>query len=422
MRVFVLNKEGRPLMPCTPRTARRLLEAGRAKVHSLTPFTVKLIHGSSGYTQPVTLGVDAGSRHIGFSACTDKEELYAGELTPRNDVVSLLSERRALRRSRRSRKTRHRAPRFRNRVRSKHKGWLAPSVEVKVQEHVSAIRRILRILPVKKLVVETAEFDLQRLKAASLGLPLPEGAEYQKGELYDQYNVRQYVLWRDGYACRACGAKSTEKRPVKFHVHHLESRKTGGNAPGNLVTLCEACHRALHEGKLELKLRRSRPLRDASFMGIMRKTLIRRLRAQLDIPVVETFGYMTKLLRETHGIKKSHMNDARCIAGAPLALPSPVMYRERALRRHNRKIHRTQFSKNGVRRRAQGPYIQNGFRLWDKVLYDKIPCFVTSRRASGYMTLKTFDGKLVKDGVPPSRIKLLEIPRGRVIEPVLRND
>ena len=162
-KVYVLNRHGRPLMPCTPAKARHLLDAGKAKVRHRTPFTIQLLYGSTGYTQEVILGVDAGSKTIGLSAATETEELFSAEVKPRNDVVELMSARRQFRRARRNRTTRYRKPRFDNRVRSKHKGWLAPSVEVKIQEHMTAI------LPVSKVVVETAEFDLQLLKAVAEG-------------------------------------------------------------------------------------------------------------------------------------------------------------------------------------------------------------------------------------------------------------
>lgn len=163
--VYVLNKHGEPLMPCSPGKARLLLKQQKACVVKRTPFTIKLLYDSAGYKQPITLGVDAGSKHVGLSASTEKRELYREEFTPRNDVVDLLSTRRQNRRSRRNRKTRYRAPRFDNRVHSKHKGWLAPSVEVKIQEHITVIKRICRILPITLVRVETAEFDTQCLKA-----------------------------------------------------------------------------------------------------------------------------------------------------------------------------------------------------------------------------------------------------------------
>ena len=224
--VYVLNKHGEPLMPCSPGKARLLLKQQKACVVKRTPFTIKFLFGSAGYKQPITLGVDAGSKHVGLSASTEKRELYSEEFTPRSDVVELLSTRRQSRRSRRNRKTRYRAPRFDNRVHSKHKGWLAPSVEVKIQEHITVIKRICRILPVTLVRVETAEFDTQRLKAMLAGKPLPVGTDYQLGEMYDEYNVRQYVLKRDHYTCQCCGTHNTAKKVVKLHVHHLESRKT----------------------------------------------------------------------------------------------------------------------------------------------------------------------------------------------------
>lgn len=318
-KVYVLNKHGHPLMPCTPAKARHLLDSGKAKVRKRTPFTIQLLYGSSGYKQPVTLGVDAGSKTIGLSASTEKQELFAAEVKPRNDVVELLSTRREFRQARRNRKTRYRTPRFDNRVKSKHKGWLAPSVEVKIQEHITAIARVCALLPIANVIVETAEFDTHRLKAMLEGHPLPVGTDYQLGEMYDEYNVRQYVLKRDNYTCQCCGAHPSAKKGVKLHVHHLESRKTGGNSPNNLITLCEHCHKLLHKGKITLdKKKRGHSMRDAAFMGIMRKTLILRLRSELTIPVVETYGYITKLVRETHHMDKSHTVDALCIAGQTL--------------------------------------------------------------------------------------------------------
>ena len=130
-KVYVLNRHGRPLMPCSPAKARHLLDAGKAKVRHRTPFTIQLLYGSTGYAQEVILGVDAGSKTIGLSASTETEELFSAEVKPRNDVVELMSVRRQFRCARRNRTTRYRKPRFDNRVRSKHKGWLAPSEEVK---------------------------------------------------------------------------------------------------------------------------------------------------------------------------------------------------------------------------------------------------------------------------------------------------
>lgn len=316
--VYILSKNGKPIMPTNNHAkVRLLLKCGKAKVVKRTPFTIQLLSTSKTYKQDTTLGVDAGSKHVGLSATTSKQELFVAELQPRNDVVELLSTRRELRNSRRNRKTRHRKARFNNRIHSKHKGWLAPSVEVKIWNHIQGIGLVNKVLPLTKIIVETAEFDLQRLKAMEEGKPLPVGKDYQLGEQYDYYNTRQYVLHRDGYKCACCGAKVTKKKEVKFHIHHLESRKIGGNAPNNLITLCETCHKLYHVGKLELptKKRRLKSTRNATFMGIMRKTLIERLRNMFtNIEVKETMGYITKYWRERKNIEKSHTSDAFVIA------------------------------------------------------------------------------------------------------------
>lgn len=414
---YVLNKRGEPLMPCSPGKARILLKQQKACVVKRTPFTIKLLHGSAGYKQPITLGVDAGSKHVGLSASTEKRELYSEEFTPRNDVVELLSTRRQNRRSRRNRKTRYRAPRFNNRVHSKHKGWLVPSVEVKIQEHITVIKRICRILPVTLVRVETAEFDTQRLKAMLAGKPLPVGTDYQLGEMYDEYNVRQYVLKRDNYTCQCCGAHTTAKKAVKLHVHHLESRKVGGNAPSNLITLCTTCHNNLHKGKITLDgKKRGKTLRDAAFMGIMRNTLLTRLRNELHIPVQNTYGYITKLLREQNDIKKSHVNDARCISKHPLAEPCSICYRTKAIRHHNRQIHKAKILKYGIRKANQAPYIVKGFRLWDKVLYNGQECFISGRRTSGYFALRKLDGTTITNSISFKKLQLLEPATNYLIE------
>ena len=421
MSVYVIAEDGRPLMPCSEAKARHLLDAKRAKVKRRTPFTIQMVVPTTHYTQEVIVSVDAGSKTIGISSGAKRNELLAEEVKPRNDVVDNLSTRREFRRARRNRKTRYRKPRFNNRVHSKHKGWLAPSVEVKIQEHVTAIKRICNLLPVKKVVVETAEFDLQLIKAVEEGKPVPQGEDYQKGEMLGQYNVRQYVLWRDGYTCQCCGAHSTKKNDIKLHVHHLESRKTGGNSPGDLITLCENCHKKFHKGIITaevLKKRKRRSMRDAAFMGIMRKELLIRLRSELDIPVWETHGYITKYTREEKmHLPKSHINDALAICHGPAGFNdagefaierATRVYTVKPVRHHNRQLHKATISKGGVRKANQAEKYVKGFRLFDKVLFEKKECFIWGRRASGSFLLKTLQGEKVKDGVGYNRLTLLE--------------
>lgn len=414
--VYVLDIDGQPLMPTARHgKVRRLLNSHLAKVVKRCPFTIQLLYQSTKETQPVSLGVDAGSKHIGLATTTEKNVVYQEELAPRNDVVKLLSARRALRRSRRNRKTRYRKSRFNNRVHSKHKGWLAPSVEVKIQEHITAIKRICQILPISEIHVETAEFDFQRLKAMEEGNPLPAGTDYQLGEQYNFYNTRQYVLHRDGYTCQCCGAHDNN---VRLHVHHIESRQTGGNAPNDLITLCEHCHKALHEGKLKLPKgkKRGRSYRDAAFMEIMRKTLLERLRKEADAPVTGTHGYITKYWREKAGLEKSHINDAICISRHPYAKPLDTYYLTKAVRHHNRQIHKAKLSKGGIRNRNQAPYLVKGFRLFDKVLYQGKECFIFGRRVSGRMDVRLLDGTRINASVGYRNLKLLELRKAYLTE------
>ena len=421
MSVYVIAEDGRPLMPCSEAKARHLLDAKRAKVKYRTPFTIQMVVPTTHYMQEIILGVDAGSKTIGISSGGKRKELLAEEVKPRNDVVENLSTRREFRRSRRNRKTRYRKPRFNNRVHSKHKGWLAPSVEVKIQEHVTAIKRICTLLPVSKVVVETAEFDLQLIKAVEEGKPVPQGEDYQKGEMLGQYNVRQYVLWRDGYACQCCGARATKENDIKLHVHHRESRKTGGNAPDNLITLCKDCHKKLHKGIItaeDIKKRKHRSTRDAAFMGIMRKELFFRLRSELDMPVWETHGYITKYTREEKmHLPKSHLNDALAIchglagfndAGEFAIERANRFYTVKPVRHHNRQLHKATILKGGVRKANQAEKYVKGFRLFDKVLFEGKERFIWGRRTSGSFLLKTINGEKIKDGEGYKHLTLLE--------------
>lgn len=420
-KVYVLNKDGNPLMPCSPAKARRLLDNSKAKVKQRTPFTIQLVYGSAGYRQSIILGVDAGSKTVGLSAGTHEEELFAANVILRNDVVKLLSTRREFRKVRRSRKTRYRQPRFNNRIHSKYKGWIAPSVYVKITEHITAIRRVCSLLPVSKVIVETAEFDLQRMKAIQDSKSVPVGLDYQRGEMYGYYNVRQYVLKRDRYTCQYCKKRPNVNCDVKFHVHHIESRKVGGNAPDNLITLCSICHAMLHKGLISEKTfvnRRRHSTRDATFMGIMRKTLLQKLRLDIDIPVVETKGYITKATRvEIFNLSKSHVNDAfsivygimgfNRISNYPIERTDRI-YTIKPVRHHNRQLHKATVLKGGVRKNNQAPVYVKNFRLFDKVLFRGMECFVWGRRVTGYFLLRSITGEKIKDQVNAKYLKLLE--------------
>lgn len=398
--VYVLNINGQPLMPTARHgKVRRLLRDKKAKVIKRCPFTIQLLYETLNVTQDITLGVDAGSKHIGLSAATDNKELYAAEVELRNEIVDLLSTRRENRRTRRNRKTRYRKPRFDNRERGD--GWLAPSVQNKVDTHLTVIRRVHEILPITKIIVEVAAFDIQKIKNPEI-----EGVEYQQGEQLGFWNVREYVLFRDGHTCQCCKGKSKDKI---LNVHHIESRKKGGDAPNNLITLCETCHKGYHEGTVLLPktIKRGMAFRDATFMGIMRWAFYNQLKGMYP-DVSLTYGYFTKNTRIRNGLPKTHCVDARCISGHPLAEPLEYYFYQKKVRCHNRQIHKNAILKSGCRKRNQAPYLVKGFRLFDKVAYNNQECFIYGRRNSGYFDLRKLDGTKVHASASYKKLKLLE--------------
>ena len=404
--VYVLNIDGDPLMPCKEAKARKLLRDNLAIVVKREPFTIQLIFECENQTQEVTLGVDAGSKKIGLSATTKKAELFSAEVELRNDITDLLSTRSQNRRTRRNRKTRYRKARFLNRTKSKNKGWLAPSIEHKINTHLKVVDQIHKILPISKIIVETASFDIQKIKNPEIS-----GKEYQQGEQLDFWNVREYVLFRDGHKCRG---KNGCKNAI-LNVHHIESRKIGGNAPSNLITLCEDCHKAYHNGTLKLNLKRGQVFKDAAFMGIMRWAFYNRLK-ELYSNVQMTYGYITKNTRIRNGLPKEHRTDALCIAGNPTVKRLDDWYYIKKVRRHNRQIHKANTLKGGVKKLNQAPYIVNGFRLFDKVKYDNQECFIFGRRSSGYFDIRRLDGTKLSAGISYKKLELIQRRKGLLIE------
>ena len=396
-------------MPCSPAKARLLLKAEKAVVKRRTPFTIQLTQATGETVQPLTLGVKAGSKEIGLSASSAKAELYASVVQLRSDIVDLLSTRREMRRARRHRKSRYRAPRFDNRVHSKKKGWLAPSIENKINAHLSRVAAVRKILPVTKIVVETAAFDIQKIKNPDI-----EGTEYQQGEQLGFWNVREYVLFRDGHKCCHCHGKS--KDPI-LNVHHLESRKTGGDAPNNLITLCETCHKAYHAGKIVLKQKRGQSFRDAAFMEIMRWTFFNRLKAQCpELDVRNTYGYLTKNTRIRCSFAKTKTTDAFCIAGNLGAKRLGEYFFQKQTRKHNRQIHKMTIQKGGVRKRQQAPYEVQGFRLFDKVRYKGREVFIFGRRVRGAFDLRTLSGERISSGASYRKLNLIETKKTYLTE------
>lgn len=407
--VYVLNSDGHPLMPTENHAkVRVLLKNGKAKVIKRCPFTIQLLYESTNHTQNTTLGVDAGSKHIGLSATTDKKALFEADVELRNDIVELLSTRREQRRARRNRKTRYRKARFNNRKRRE--GWLAPSVQQKVDTHITMIRKVHEILPISKIIVEVAAFDIQKIKNPDI-----KSVEYQQGEQLGFWNVREYVLFRDGHLCQCCKGKSKDKI---LNVHHIESRKTGGDAPNNLITLCDTCHTGHHAGTVQLPktIHRGMSFRDATFMGIMRWAFYNKLK-EMYPDVSLTYGYITKNTRINNKLPKEHVIDARCISGNPLAKNNGTVYYFKKVRCHNRQIHKCTINKGGIRKRNQAEHQIKGYCLFDTVQYKGESYIVFGRRTSGFFDIRTLDGTKVNNGsVSYKKLKFVNSNSGYIKE------
>ena len=307
-------------------------------------------------------------------------------------MVKLNSERRQYRRARRGRNTWYRQPRFDNR--KKHEGWLAPSIQNKLDSHIKLIERVKAILPISKIDIEVAAFDIQKIKNPEIS-----GKEYQNGVQKDSWNAREYVLYRDNHTCQHCKGKS--KNPI-LEVHHIISRQIGGDAPDNLLTLCETCHDKVSKGKLILDVKIPKGFKPETFMSMVRWKLVNVLRDSGNI-VHHTYGYITKFDRIALGLEKSHSTDAFVIAGGTMQERS-VTYLIKQVRKCNRKL----FKGDRSHIKNTAPRLILGFQRYDKVLWNKIECFVFGRRKTGYFELRTLEGTKIHASSKAKDLKLLE--------------
>jgi hypothetical protein len=325
--VYVISNSGKALMPTKRHgKVRILLKQGKAKVVSNKPFTIKLLYDTKEYTQPISLGIDSGYTYIGFSAVTNDKELISGEVTLLSGQSERLKERTMYRRQRRSR-LRYRKPRFDNRA--KPKGWLAPSMQHKLDSHISFIDKLKKLLPITNIIVEVANFDIQKIKD-----PTISGVGYQEGEQKAFWNLREYILHRDNHTCQNpnCSNKSNDKI---LEVHHIGFwKKDRTDRPGNLITLCTKCHVPSNHKKdnilygWEPKLK---SFKEATFMTTIRWRVVNSLDCK------HTYGFATKSKRIALDLEKSHYNDAFVVAGGSSQKRiEPIYYTQ--VKRNNRSL------------------------------------------------------------------------------------
>lgn len=315
--VFVLDINRKPLTPCKPSLARKLLTVGKAKVFRLYPFTILLKKEVTENPQPVTLKIDPGSKVTGFALLLDSNLIWVTELTHRGQAIKTsLESRRSLRRGRRSRHTRYRQARFLNRT--KPKGWLAPSLQHRVLTTLTWVNKLSKLAPVKTIFQELVRFDLQKIENPEIS-----GIEYQQG-LLAGYEVREYLLnkWERRYAY--CSAEN-----VPLQVEHIHPKASGGtNKISNLCLACEPCN--TKKGTQDIKIflakkpdvlkkilaQAKRPLKDATAVNSTRWALFDRLKETGKVTIASSGG-LTKFNRIRLELPKTHFFDAACVGDTP---------------------------------------------------------------------------------------------------------
>ena len=329
MAVFVLDTQGQALMPCTEKRARLLLARCRARVHRLVPMVIRLTDrtADSCAFQPLRLKLDPGSKTTGLALVRDTQVIdkQTGEVQTAAVVLNLmelvhrgkqiseaLTARRQMRRRRRS-QLRHRAPRFLNRG-NQQRGWLAPSLQHRVDTCMAWVQRIQRWAPVTALSSELVRFDMQALQNPEIS-----GVEYQQGTLFG-YELREYLLEKWHRQCAYCDAKD-----VPLQIEHIRPKAQGGSdRVSNLTLACQCCNQKKAAHSIEDFLAKDKkrlakiladaktPLRDAAAVNATRWALANTLQVT-GLPVELASGGQTKFNRCTLGIPKTHALDAACV-------------------------------------------------------------------------------------------------------------
>src|SRR5260221_3771157 len=224
--VSVEDRRRKPMMPCTPKRARLLLARGRAVVHRVKLYVIRLRdrRAQDSVLQESVLKIDPGSKTSGMTLVRAEETpegevhhaLFFSEVQHRGESVHRGKQtQRNARRRRRSANLRHRAPRFDHRAVAT--GWLAPSVCSRIGNILTWTRRYGRWVPIRRIEVERVRFDTQLLQNPEIA-----GGEYQHGELAG-WEVRAYLLLKYEYRCAYCG-----KTAVPFEIDHIRPRSRGG--------------------------------------------------------------------------------------------------------------------------------------------------------------------------------------------------
>ena len=338
MTIFVIAEDGTKLMPTSNiKKVRKLLRTGRAVICKHKPFTIKLTYNTTKYTQSIEFKEDAGYQNIGVSACSAKHEYISETRVLLKDEVERHNDCRKHRRARRN-SLRYRKPRFDNRRATKQLGWLAPSINNKMNQHLRVLDIYYSVMPITSVVIEVAQFDTQVLKAVQEGKSLPSGTDYQHGERYGYDTLREAVFARDGYKCICCSRNAIVDNLI-LRMHHLGYWKEDRtNRLSNLATVCTKCHTSKNHkpgGKLYGLRPITKKMSSAAFMNSVKYQIVKQIKNSYSLPVSVTFGTITKRTRNDRNIIKSHANDAYCMGEYyPKHRAKTIIYQKR--RRNNR--------------------------------------------------------------------------------------
>ena len=304
--VFVLDTKKRPQPPVHPAEARKLLRDGKAAVVRRVPFTIILKEERPLAEKRCRIKIDYGSKHTGLALLYGNKVVWLGQIEHRTNIKKLMEKRNGYRRRRRNTNLRYRKPRFNNRTRPK--GWLPPSLESRVGNIETWIRRLCMLAPVGAISYENVKFDTQLMQDDTI-----DGVQYQQGTMQG-YEVREYLLEKCGRRCAYCG-----KEHVPLEIEHIVPRSRGGsNRISNLTLACHECNQAKgvmtaeEFGHPDIQKQVKKPLRDAAIVTATRWRVYDVL-VDTGLPVECGTGGRTKYNRTRLGLPKEHYYDACCV-------------------------------------------------------------------------------------------------------------
>ena len=397
-------------MPCSQRKARLLLKNKKAKIYSYHPFTIQLFYASGETIQKCHIGVDTGSRHIGLAITSENKVLFQGEIDLRQDVKSNLDARRIYRRNRRNRKTRYRKARFLNRVTSKQKNWLPPSMESKIHHTFHWIHKLENLVADSKLHIEVGKFDMAKIIRPDI-----QGKDYLQGQCYGYFDTRYFVFARDDYTCQCC-----KKKNKILRTHHIRYRSNGGtDRADNLITVCTDCHTSKNHKKGRIlyewqqRHKKVKQYKEPPFMNIIRKRIYQKYP-----DAVISYGSQTTPKRKERNLDKTHYNDAIIISGIEDIKENPKEWlRIKQFRKKKRSLHeaaarkgRKEHNRTQKRNRKNTSY-DKGWYLNDYVEVFGKKGYISGFTNSGVYIKNTNDDYITRSDKKYKQVSIRNITR-----------